>query len=62
MTLTYPVLDHARRVLWVVTGSDKAPVLARLRAGDKSIPAGRVRQNDAVALVDRAAASGLWRV
>jgi len=62
MTLTYPVLDHARRVLWVVTGADKAPMLARLRAGDKSIPAGRVRQNDAVALVDRAAASGLGRV
>ena len=62
MTLTYPVLDHARRVLWVVTGADKAPMLARLRAGDKSIPAGRVRQNDAVVLVDRAAASGLGRV
>ena len=62
MTLTYPVLDHARRVLWVVTGADKAPMLARLRAGDKSIPAGRVRQNDAVVLVDRAAASSLGRV
>ena len=62
MTLTYPVLDHARRALWVVTGADKAPMLARLRAGDKSIPAGRVRQNDAVVLVDRAAASGLGRV
>jgi len=56
MTLTYPVLDHARRVLWVVTGADKARMLARLRAGDKSIPAGRVRQEHAVALVDRAAA------
>jgi 6-phosphogluconolactonase len=62
MTLTYPVLDHARRVLWVVTGADKAPMLARVRAGDKSIPAGRVRQNDAVALVDRAAAGSAGSV
>lgn len=57
MTLTYPVLDHARRVLWVVTGADKAPMFARLRAGDRTIPAGRVRRDNAVALVDRAAAA-----
>jgi len=59
MTLTYPVLDHARRVLWVVTGAEKAPMFARVRAGDRSLPAGRVRQDNAVALVDRAAAGGL---
>jgi 6-phosphogluconolactonase len=57
MTLTYPVLDHARRVLWVVTGADKAPMFARLRAGDRTIPAGRVRRDNAVALVVRAAAA-----
>ena len=56
MTLTYPVLDRARCVLWLVTGSDKVGMLARLRAGDRSIPAGRVRQDRAVMLADRAAA------
>jgi 6-phosphogluconolactonase len=56
MTLTYPALDRARRILWVVTGSEKVGMLARLRAGDRSIPAGRVRQDRALLLADRAAA------
>jgi 6-phosphogluconolactonase len=56
MTLTYPVLDRARRVLWVVTGAEKAGPLARLRDADPSIPAGRVRQDHAVVLADRVAA------
>lgn len=55
MTLTYPVLDRARRVLWLVTGSDKHPMLRRLLSHDPSIPAGRVRPDDAVILADRAA-------
>jgi 6-phosphogluconolactonase len=59
MTLTYPALDRARRVLWVVTGEDKAEALARLAAGDRSIPAARVRQNDAWVIADRGAASRL---
>ena len=42
MTLTYPTINRARRVLWLVTGGDKVGMLARLRAGDVSIPAGRV--------------------
>jgi 6-phosphogluconolactonase len=56
MTLTFPVLDAARRVLWVVTGPDKAKMLPRLRATDRSIPAGRVSQQHALLLADRAAA------
>ena len=56
MTLTFPVLDRARRVLWVVTGSDKAAVVARLRAGDRSIPAGRIPADRALLLLDAAAA------
>jgi 6-phosphogluconolactonase len=56
MTLTYPILNRARRVLWVVTGGEKAGMLARLQAGDPSIPAGRVRTDRAVVLADRAAA------
>jgi 6-phosphogluconolactonase len=57
MTLTYPILDRARRILWLVTGSDKRDALGRLRKGDRSIPAGRVRQGSALILADRAAAN-----
>src|SRR6266481_5950992 len=56
MTLTYPILNRARRVLWVVTGSEKTAMLVRLREGDPSIPAGRVNQERALVLADRAAA------
>jgi 6-phosphogluconolactonase len=56
MTLTYPIINRSRLVLWLVTGSEKAGMLARLQAGDVSIPAGRVRQDNAVVLADRAAA------
>jgi 6-phosphogluconolactonase len=59
MTLTYPIINRARRVLWLVTGSEKAGPLVRLRDGDKSIPAGRVRQDDAEVLADRAAGGQL---
>jgi 6-phosphogluconolactonase len=55
MTLTYPVLNRARRVLWIVTGIEKVDMLRRLRAGDRSIPAGRVRSDEALLLADRAA-------
>ena len=55
MTLTYPVLDRARSILWLVTGADKADALARLRAGDRSIPAGRVASARSLILADRAA-------
>jgi 6-phosphogluconolactonase len=56
LTLTYPVLNRARRVLWLVTGAEKVGMLARLRAADPSIPAGRVNQERALVLADRAAA------
>jgi 6-phosphogluconolactonase len=59
MTLTYPALNRARRVLWLITGEDKAAMLVRLRRGDPDIPAGRVRQDQAVVLSDRAAAQEL---
>jgi len=56
MTLTYPILNRARRILWLVTGKDKVSALARLRDGDRSIPAGRIRQDQALVLADSAAA------
>jgi 6-phosphogluconolactonase len=55
MTLTYPMLNRSRRILWIVTGSDKVEALARLQAADVSIPAGRIRQEQAFLLADRAA-------
>jgi 6-phosphogluconolactonase len=55
MTLTYPILDRARRVLWLVTGGEKVESLSRLRAADRSIPAGRIRQDGACVVADRAA-------
>jgi 6-phosphogluconolactonase len=57
MTLTYPIINRSRRVLWLTTGAEKAGMLTRLLAGDKSIPAGRVHSENAVVLADRAAAS-----
>jgi 6-phosphogluconolactonase/glucosamine-6-phosphate isomerase/deaminase len=57
MTLTYPTINRARRVLWLVTGDEKAGMLVRLRDGDASIPAGRVRRDDALILADSGAAA-----
>jgi 6-phosphogluconolactonase len=56
MTLTYPVLEHAPNVLWLVTGADKIDALSRLRAGDPGIPASRVSTANALLIADRAAA------
>jgi 6-phosphogluconolactonase len=52
MTLTYPTLDAARRILWLV-GEDAGEALTRLLAGDRSIPAGRVARENAVVIADR---------
>ncbi len=56
MTLTYPVLNRARQIMWLVTGGEKAGMLVRLRENDWSIPAGRVRRDHALVFADRAAA------
>lgn len=55
LTLTYPIIDRARQILWVVTGAEKVAALAKLRAGNASIPGGRVRQERAIVLADREA-------
>ncbi len=59
MTLTYPVLNRSRRILWLMTGSEKVAMLPRLLEGDMTIPAGRVSQGQALVLADRAAAGNL---
>jgi 6-phosphogluconolactonase len=56
MTLTFPIINRSRRVLWLVTGAEKAGMLVRLRDGDPSIPASHVRRDQALVLADRAAA------
>jgi 6-phosphogluconolactonase/glucosamine-6-phosphate isomerase/deaminase len=59
MTLTYPMVNRSRRVLWVVTGSEKMQMLNRLLTGDETIPAGRVRREGSLVLADRAGAGQL---
>ena len=56
MTLTFPIINRARRILWLTTGADKTMMLARLIRADASIPAGRISQTQATILADRAAA------
>jgi 6-phosphogluconolactonase len=59
MTLTYPLLNRSRRLLWLVTGHDKAEMLPRLADGDRSIPAGRISRQQSVVFADHEAASRL---
>lgn len=56
MTLTYPILNRSRHILWVVTGGEKAPMVPRLLAGDPGIPAGPIAQANATLLADAPAA------
>jgi 6-phosphogluconolactonase len=62
MTLTYPILNRARQILWLVSGAEKASAFQRLVNADPSIPAGRIRQDNAMVLVDLAAAGSSARV
>lgn len=59
LTLTFPLLWRARQRVWLVAGADKAAALARVRAGDRALPATRLPRDDSRWLVDRAAAGGL---
>jgi 6-phosphogluconolactonase len=59
MTLTYPMLNRSRRIVWLVTGREKAEMLTRLCRGDRSIPAGRISQQQGLVLADREAAARL---
>jgi len=59
MTLTFPLINRARTVVWLVTGEEKAGMLARLIAGDSTVPAGRIQRERAVVFADGAAAARL---
>jgi 6-phosphogluconolactonase len=56
MTMTYPVINRASKIMWLVSGKDKVDALRKLRAADPSVPAGRVRQAQALLLADKDAA------
>ena len=56
MTLTYPMLNRSRKILWLLTGTEKAAMLPRFEAGDPTIPAGRISSAQAVVLADKPAA------
>lgn len=58
VTLTYPAIDAAREVVWLVTGSGKREMAVRLEAGDAEIPAGRVTATSQVLVLDATAAGG----
>jgi 6-phosphogluconolactonase len=62
MTLTYPILNRARQVMWLVTGRDKVEMVHRLNSGDTSIPAGGVQRTNAVILADQAATASMYEV
>jgi len=59
MTLTFPIINRSRQVLWLVTGREKAAALLRLRDDDPTIPASQVRKDRALVLADGAAAAEL---
>jgi 6-phosphogluconolactonase len=58
MTLTYPLLNAAKQILWIVTGSEKKEMVQRMLQQDPSIPAGSIRSENALLLVDQAAIEG----
>ena len=55
MTLTYPMLNRSRKILWLATGAENAPMIGRLKGADPGIPAGLIEQENALLLADAAA-------
>jgi 6-phosphogluconolactonase/glucosamine-6-phosphate isomerase/deaminase len=56
MTLTYPVLAAAGSLLFLVTGAEKQDALRKLLAGDDSIPAGPLGNQQGTIVADVGAA------
>lgn len=59
MTLTFPVLNAGRDVIFVVTGADKADPLRDIRDGTSDAPAARVAGDNVEWIIDEAAAGEL---
>lgn len=58
MTLTFTALAEARQILWLVLGEAVREPLAKLLAGDTSIPAGLVENDSMLVVCDEAARGG----
>lgn len=59
MSMTYPLINRAARILWLATGSAKAEMCSRLVVSDRTIPAGGVSDENAILLTDIEAAAAL---
>lgn len=57
LTMTRPILDRARLVVWLVQGPLKAAILARLVYGDSTMPAGKLEPQQSIIVADSAAAA-----
>lgn len=58
MTMTYPTINSARSVLWLVTGDEKESALEKLLAGDRAIPAAQIARESATVVADTSATGG----
>lgn len=56
MTVTYPLINQAEKILWIITGAEKAEMLSRLLHQDPTIPAGKISQNHAIVFTEESAA------
>jgi 6-phosphogluconolactonase len=52
MTMTYPTLDAAAKIIFMIDGETKRDALRKLEAGDTSIPAARIAARDVLVLTD----------
>jgi 6-phosphogluconolactonase len=52
MTLTYPVINRARHILWIITGAEKIQMLKCLINADSSVPAGLIYRDQTIILTD----------
>jgi 6-phosphogluconolactonase len=59
LTMTFPLLNAAREVNFVVTGADKARPFASVRSGSDELPSARIDAERTLWFVDQAAAGGL---
>jgi 6-phosphogluconolactonase len=61
ITLTLPVLNAARKVLFLASGPEKAAIVAAIAAGGVNFPAANVTAETVLWLLDAASGSGLER-
>ena len=57
VTLTVPAVNRARQIIFLASGAGKRYALARLQAGDTTIPAAHVRNDETVTVFTDSAAA-----